>query len=450
MKKLISLLLSLVLLLGTSSLLFGCEEKETVDTHVQTSLKNTEEKEDTDKNEESKNISSEEKENCEAENNSGDVNASHISVRNITESDKAYYYNFSADLFRKSQNASNTCVSPLSVYIALAMLTNGAEGNSLVQLEEALGMTGAELNTFIHSYMNTLEDSEAAKLKIANSIWFSDKNDFQVNESFLKTTSEYFNSDIFSASFDDTTLYDINKWVEDKTDGMIKDILNEISPYSVMFLINALTFDAEWEDKYFEGSTTEDIFNISDCEGEVCEFLEGSEGLYLEDENTTGFVKYYKGRNYAFVALLPDESISINEYIDSLSGEKIMNLLATMQNTNVNTRMPKFKKEFECDLAETLKTMGITDVFDTELADLSSLGTSPMGNIFVSRAIHKTFIEVDEGGTKAGAATILDLVCGSSPPQKTKSVNLDRPFVYMIIDCENNMPLFIGNVSSVN
>ena len=94
--------------------------------------------------------------------------------------------------------------------------------------------------------------------------------------------------------------------------------------------------------------------------------------------------------------------------------------------------------------------MGITDVFDTELADLSSLGTSPMGNIFVSRAIHKTFIEVDEGGTKAGAATILDLVCGSSPPQKTKSVNLDRPFVYMIIDCENNMPLFIGNVSSVN
>ena len=453
MKKFISLLLCFVLLLGTSSLLFGCEEKEIDDSHIQTSLKNTEEKEksaETEENKETENNSSEDKENSAVENNSGDVNASPISVRDITAADKAYYYNFSADLFRDSQNGNSTCVSPLSVYIALAMLTNGAEGESLAQLEEALGMTRAELNTFIHSYMNTLEDSEAAKLKLANSVWFTDKNGFQVNESFLKTNKDNFNAEVFSAPFNAKTLYDINKWVENNTDGVIKDILDEISPYSVMFLINALTFDAEWEDKYFEEYITEDIFRISDCEAEVCEFLVGSENLYLEDENTTGFVKYYKGRNYAFVALLPDEDISLNEYIDSLDGDKIMNLFATMQNTEVNTKMPKFKKEFKCDLAETLKTMGITDVFDMGLADLSSLGASPMGNLFVSRVIHKTFIEVNEGGTKAGAATILDLKYGAVMSEEIKSVVLDRPFVYMIIDCENNMPLFIGDVNSVN
>lgn len=177
-----------------------------------------------------------------------------------------------------------------------------------------------------------------------------------------------------------------------------------------------------------------------------------NEHRYLEDENATGFIKYYKDMSYGFAALLPNEDVSINEYVASLTGDKLHTMLNNCKNTSVETAIPKFDSEYDVEMSDILKTMGMPIAFDEEDADFSKLGTSTDGNISISRVLHKSFISVHEKGTKAGAATVVEMKNGSAmiKPDDVKKVYLDRPFVYMIIDCETNIPIFIGTVMDVD
>ena len=177
----------------------------------------------------------------------------------------------------------------------------------------------------------------------------------------------------------------------------------------------------------------------------------GSEGTYFEDEKATGFMKRYKGGKYAFVAMLPNEGVSVSEYIASLDGESLNALLANPQYGTVHTSIPKFETEYKVEMSEILQDMGMTEAFDMYNADFEGLGTSTGGNIYISRVLHKTFISVGEKGTKAGAATIVEMKDGAAAePTEPKEVYLDRPFVYMLVDCENNIPFFIGTMMDVN
>ena len=151
------------------------------------------------------------------------------------------------------------------------------------------------------------------------------------------------------------------------------------------------------------------------------------------------------------MALLPDEDLSIEEYVAGLTGEKLEKLLNNPTYTDVNIKMPKFEYEYDIAMNDILKKMGMTDAFDAMSADFSAMGESERGNIFVSRVIHKTFITVDNLGTKAGAATVVQMDAEGAiiNPKEPKTVYLDRPFVYMIVDNETNLPIFIGAVTSI-
>jgi len=175
------------------------------------------------------------------------------------------------------------------------------------------------------------------------------------------------------------------------------------------------------------------------------------ENQYLEDENGKGFVKYYKDGKYAFVALLPDEDITVSEYIASLNGEKLQNLLAKSKSVKVYTSIPKFETEYDVELSDVLKVMGMEDAFDEDKADFAGMGTCKEGNVYINRVLHKTFISVDEKGTKAGAATAVEMTTDGVAAQddNRKEVYLDRPFVYMLVDCENQIPFFMGTVMEV-
>ena len=174
------------------------------------------------------------------------------------------------------------------------------------------------------------------------------------------------------------------------------------------------------------------------------------ENLYLEDENATGFIKYYKDRDYAFVGLLPNEDIEIEDYVANLTGEQLENLLTNPQNVAVDARIPQFSYEYDIEMSEILEKMGMTAAFDCNKADFSNMATSKQGNIWINRVLHKTFIEVTPVGTKAGAATVVEAVDESCPfYEEMKEVHLDRPFMYMIIDCDSNTPVFIGTVNTV-
>lgn len=359
---------------------------------------------------------------------------------------------FAIRLFKASnESGKNTLISPLSVLCALAMTANGAEEETLAQMEEVLGMTTEELNLYIYSYMKNLPQGDKYKLSLANSIWFTEDERFTVKQNFLQTNADYYGAEIYKAPFNDQTKKDINNWVKKNTDEMIPEIVDSIPDEAIMYLVNALAFEAEWMEIYEKNQVRDGEFIKEDGSKKNVEYMYGSDNIYLEDDNAIGFMKKYTGGKYAFVALLPNEGVSVSEYIASLDGESLNALLTNPQYATVHTSIPKFETEYEVEMSEILKSMGMTEAFDVHVADFGGLGTYTDMNIYINRVLHKTFISVGEKGTKAGAATSVEMAAGNAaPPEDPKEVYLDRPFVYMLVDCENNIPFFIGTMMDVN
>ena len=379
------------------------------------------------------------------------VNAGEVPAATApTEEENVKIMDFSLRLFQNClQDGENTLVSPLSVLSALGMTANGADGKTLTQMEDTFCLTTEEINRNLYAYTHNLPQGNKYKLSLANAIWFRDREGLSFEEDFLQTNADWYDAGLYQAPFDDSTLKEINDWVETNTDGMIKDILDKIQDDAVMYLVNALAFDAEWETIYKEYQICSGIFTTAEGEAQVVEMMRSEESCYLEDEYATGFVKYYADRSYAFAALLPNEGTSLAEYAASLDGERLNKLLADAQTVTVYAAIPKFENEYDIEMSQVLQAMGMTDAFDPNLADFSGMGHSARGNIFINRILHKTFIAVDDKGTKAGAATLVEMA-DEAAPMDIKIVYLDRPFLYMLIDCEENMPIFIGTLNHLN
>ena len=352
---------------------------------------------------------------------------------------------FSVRLFQAClTEGENTLVSPLSVLCALAMTANGAQGETLAQMEAVLGLPLAELNACLCAYRQTLSAREDAQLNIANSIWLKDDDSLQVNEDFLNANAAWYDAGVYQAPFDKSTVQDINAWVEDHTGGLLQNILDDIPESAVLYLINALVFDAQWQNVYYDYQVKEGTFTKEDGIRQETEFMYSDEYAYLEDDSAAGVMKNYEGGAYAFVALLPKDGVSLADYAASLTGENLRNLLETVQNVKVDTAIPKFRSEYTGELSELLQSMGITDAFDPDLADFSALGETTNGPLYISQVLHKTFLAVNERGTQAGAATIVEASAGAAAPEEGKTVYLDRPFLYMIVDRETGLPVFLG------
>lgn len=379
------------------------------------------------------------------------VTPNEVSPLDDLSSQSANATDFAVRLLKASAtDGENTLISPLSVMSALSMTANGAKGETLSQMEAVLGMPVDDLNLYFYTYMKTLPQAEKYKLSLANSIWFTDDDRFTPNADFLQINADYYGAGAYKAPFNNQTCKDINNWVKKETDGMIEDILDEIPADAVMYLVNALAFEAEWADVYEKGQVRDGEFTKENGEKQSVKLMYSQEGKYLESDNAIGFMKNYAGGKYAFVALLPNEGVSISDYVASLDGEALHSLLSNPSSATVNAAMPKFESEFSAEMSDILKGMGMTDAFDGGTADFSGLGSSSRGNIFIGRVLHKTFISVGEKGTKAGAATVVEMrdECADEIIDP-KQVYLDRPFVYMLVDCENNLPFFIGTLMSV-
>lgn len=379
------------------------------------------------------------------------VKANNINTNvELTGHDSKAIANFAVNLFQNSTSATeNTLVSPLSVLCALAMTANGAKDDTLSQMENMFGLSVPELNDYLHTYLESLPSSEKYKVSVADSIWFKDDESLAVKKDFLQTNADYYSASIYKAAFDDATLKDINAWVSDNTDKMIPNILNDIPENAVMYLINALAFDAEWENIYSEDEIQDGTFTTESGEAKDVQMMYCEENRYLDDGSATGFIKYYADQKYAFAALLPNEGISIADYVESLTGEQLMDTLNNAQETGVKTAIPKFESEYTIEMSDILKSLGMTDAFDSAHADFTGIGQTEDGNIYISRVLHKTYIAIDEKGTKAGAATAVEMRATGAMVSEPKTVYLDRPFVYMLIDCETNLPIFIGTAMDI-
>lgn len=360
---------------------------------------------------------------------------------------------FSIDFFKHQiEDDENTIVSPQSLYFALGMTINGANGDTQQELINTL-CKGSDLQEFNDNISALINQTDTKTCNIANSIWLRDVQDLSLNNEFKKSSEQYFKSEIYTKKFDGKFVDTVNKWVSKNTDGMIDTILNEVpSEDTMMYLINAICFDAKWNDKYDDIQINENG-KFTNSKGDIQDvvMLNSTEDTYLCDEQSTGFLKYYLGGKYAFMGILPNEDVSINDYMESLTGDSFINLYRSKISRNsvsVNVTIPEFKYTSEYLLNDTLKDMGISSAFDEFSADFSNMIDSNTYKLYMGKVIQKAYIQVDRNGTKASAITSISMN-DATAMLETYQVYLDRPFIYAIMDTDTELPIFMGVVNDI-
>lgn len=363
-------------------------------------------------------------------------------VEPVGDSSISAYTDFSVNLFKNSYSGGNTLVSPLSVMTALGMTENGAANGTLEEMEYTMCMSLADTNNLMYNFeQNYLGE----QISMANNIWVNSSRDIDLQEDYRQRVFDYYGNGVVSEEFGDETINHVNQFVDENTAHRIPTILNDLDPDAAMILVNALTFDGVWVEPFEHDRTRQQTFYAENGEIDM-DMMHGSAYNYISGDNETGFIKLYEG-NYSFVALLPDEEISIEDYINSLSGDEIQDLIANPRHDEVFITVPQFTSEFDIELNAALDNMGMPTAF-TDAADFTNMATSgdEIELLRIGRVIHKTFISVDEEGTEAAAATVvmMDEAACAEPEPDPLFVVLDRPFVYMIIETNTNMPVFIG------
>ena len=359
---------------------------------------------------------------------------------------------FALSLLRSEKAGGNSVlISPVSVLNALGMVTNGAGGDTLKQLETASGMSLNQLNDFLYTYRMSLPAANrSCAVSLANSAWI--REDFRVEDDFLRSCVNYYGAEIYRSAFDDSLVTDLNRWVDKKTNGMIDQLLEQApDALTMLYLVNAACFDARWDTPYTEDDLRTGLsFTAADGTQQTADYLTGTENIYLSGNNVTGFLKPYDGGKYAFVALLPDEGVTLEDYLENLTGEHLYKLITDHRSADVQVSIPRFAAQSELELEEPLKDMGITALFNVSTADLRGIGSAPNGNnLYVSSVLHKTYLELSENGTRAAAATVDTNATSAPPSEDVKTVTLDRPFLYMIVDTHACVPLFMGTVTTM-
>ena len=365
-------------------------------------------------------------------------------------------FNLGVELFKNAAALSETeeenmVFSPVSVMSLLASLSQAADGETLKQIEDAVGKDDELFTLLIDGYCRSLNgNKETALVRSANSFWMQDEEGrLALTDEFLDKC-RYLDTQVFSAPFDKTTVSDINRWCSDHTDGMIEEIVDRISPDAVAYLINTLTYENKWLVPYEKEQLRTGIFTDASGSSQKAEFMYSDENRYFEDELAEGFIKPYKD-GFSFIAIRPKDGVTTNGYISRMTGEKLRKLINEPQQITVSAGIPEFSNEGFTDLVPVFESMGMKDIFDSVKADMTRMGTSTGGNIYIGAAFQKAFIEVNSDGTRAAAVSIAEAKDGCAMVDIPKTVILDRPFIYIIADDSRleGLPLFMGTVENI-
>ena len=343
----------------------------------------------------------------------------------------------SVALLKNAAESGKTVVlSPYSVMQALGMTANGAKGETLQQLELALGMPIAELNK---AFAAVQPDSA---FRNANALWFRDDGSLEVSSDFLQACADYYGADAYAAPFDESTRTDINQWVSDHTDQRIPEMLKELRSNAALYLVNALCFDGKWVEPYSEDAIWDGVFYAADGSEQNARMMSSEEALYLKDDSATGFLKPYAGGRYSLAAILPNGSL--DDYVQKLDGDALRALIDGASDDPVQAVLPQLELKSDCELADALRALGINDLFD-DSADLS--GIDGKQDLSVGRVLHSAVLRVDENGTEAAASTVEEIEMMGL--RETNSVVLDHPFLLVIWDNQTQLPVFLAAVNSV-
>lgn len=347
----------------------------------------------------------------------------------------------------------NIFISPFSISTALAMTYNGAEGSTEDAMSATLeyqDMPQVQVNTEYLILLESLErvDREVA-LDIANSIWIHDEFESNVHDDFKNTLSEYFLSGIYARPFDEfRTVAEINDWISDKTNKKIEEMIDRIDPLTRMILINAIYFKGDWVTPFEIKATKMRDFYLSD--GSI---------VRPDTMSVSGDFMYYSGNNFdaarlpygrdkiAMYILLPAEGMKVDSLIDSLNQPSFETFISEMKLAReLPVRLPKFRVEYGVKrLNDVLTEMGMGIAFDKYQADFSDMASLDEGNLYIDYVDHKAFIDVNEEGTEAAAATAVGIAVSSGPAW---TFYVERPFFFVIRDDRSKTILFMGKIEN--
>jgi serine protease inhibitor len=340
----------------------------------------------------------------------------------------------------------NIFISPLSILLALAMTYNGAVGDTSTAMAEALEFSGfdlEELNTGFKELMTSIENADdEIELAIANSIWMN--LGFKAREDFIERNSKYYSSEVREIDFADAGAVDtINGWIADNTKDKIKKMLDVIPADAVMYLINAIYFKGNWTDEFDEGMTSDDDFYLADGSTKKVPMMnKWQELLYCSGNGYSGIRLPYGQEKMSMYIILPDKGENIDSLISSLDADRWNEITGSFSNKQIDLSMPKYKMEYGIKLLnDVLIDMGMEIAFGPG-ADFSGIRE----DIFISSVLHKAVIEVNEKGSEAAAATVVEMVETAIEVEEPVEFTVNRPFFFVIADDRSGSIMFMGKV----
>ena len=348
----------------------------------------------------------------------------------------------------RKMDKENICLSPLSAQFAMAMVANGAEGKTKEEILKAMQL-GKDINAHAKEFMDNLGQEEKydyvnCEVKTANSIWIKEK--FDVKREFIDTNRNCFDALIERAKFNSSTVKRINDWCSENTNGKIPSILDSFNDNDRMILLNALYFKAQWLKQFNEANTIAQKFTTE--KGKVVEvpmmMMRYNEQFHRDDTLSIVAKRYESINGYAMLLVLPNEGIGCDVAAEHLAAN-LDTYLGSLETCNLTLSLPKFTTDFQASLKPILENLGLKRVFGNK-AQLRGISDEPL---FVSDILQKTYMNVDEMGTEAAAVTALRIGLTSMRPPKNETITFDRPFIYAIID-SNNEVLFAGKVGNPN
>ncbi len=372
-----------------------------------------------------------------------------------TEENDAAYADFALKLLRQGRTeGENTLLSPLSVTLALGMTSAGAAGDTAEEFAGLFGMEPGALRAYCLALMEAYSDLPGStQTNLVNSLWCDP--DLTLNDPFVLTCQNYFDAQLFHADLQSPdTVQAVNNWVSEATRGMIPQVVERFDDQAALALINAVYFKNQFQNP-FATPAWEWTLDFHNADGTVAQPQGMSNGereeLYLTHDKGQGVVLPYDDGRLGLLLMLPDEGVSLTDYLSGWDGSTIATLLNDQTLTKVVLQVPKFKAEWSGELADVLKALGLTDAFDSDKADFSLMGHSENGPLYIGQVIHKTAFEVNEKGTEAAAVTAAVMDCGGvMPPDDLIYLTFDRPFVYGIVDLDTGAPLFLGTLEHLD
>jgi serpin B len=340
-------------------------------------------------------------------------------------------------------------ISPLSMQFLLGMILDGAQGQTADEICSVLGYGAGEVvavNEYCQAMLQQLPNMDKkTKLAIANAIVVN--QNYPLLDSYKSTVGKHYDAEVANMDFDDISgsTKKINKWCSDHTNGLITEIIKNVNPEMLAYLLNAMYFKSEWKQKFPKGNTSNETFTAEDGTKKSVPMMKMEKSFTYQDNDVLRTVRLPYGNGvFSMMVILPAEGKTLADVTGYLNGKEWNAFVSNLVSCDVDLWLPKFETQFRIKLNDILCAMGMPTAFDKNLADFTAMSSiSP----YLSYVQQDAIIKVDEEGTEAAVVSSAGMMPTSAGPGDHIVFHADHPFLYLITESSTGAILFAGKYS---